>query len=310
MHRENHCLICDGTSLRPYAAVFSPFIAKRVWKRGPFPVTIMECERCQFAFAGSRFDPEEEHRLYESYRGTEYQAVRESCEPWYTPQFNVRLSKGTMAKRRAPLAGIFREHLPPGIKTILDFGGDRGDLFDGLVSGASTSVYDISGIEAADGVQAICTLDECGARRFDLIACSNVVEHVASPKDLLSDIRRIASPTTLVFVEVPSETPFGFRNYFKRSVQQIILLVRRPRLSISMLPFRFLRQVHEHVNFFSLRSLVRLMQVSGFEVLAKGIYPSEGFSFGPYTLAAGNLAWSLGRLPNSGAPEESNNDCG
>ena len=303
MHREDHCLICAGNSLRARNAVFSPFIAERIWNRRPFPVTIMECERCRFAFAGSRFDPEEERRLYAGYRGPEYQGVRERSEPWYTPKFNALLSSGTMKKRRAPLLDIFRKHLNPGIKTILDFGGDRGDLFQGLVPDASTYVYDISGIQPALGVQALHSLDECTAHEFDFIACSNVIEHVASPRSLISDIRRIASPKTLVFVEVPSESPFGFSSYVKRTVQQVILTARRPRLSVSLLPFRFLRQVHEHVNFFSLESLSKLMKVCGFDVLACGTYPSEGFSFGPYKIAAGKMVWSIARLrPAQGTP--------
>lgn len=299
MRRASKCLICSNHSPVPHAAVFAPFIAKRIWNRPPFPVKIMECEQCHFAFSDSRFDPEEEQRLYAGYRQAEYQAVRESCEPWYTPEFNTRLSIGTMEKRREPLAGIFQEHLPQGIKAILDFGGDRGDLFDGLIPGATTYVYDISGIEAAGGVNALHTPAECAAKHFDFIGCSNVLEHVASPRDLLSDIRRIASPTTLVFLEVPCETPFGLRSYTKRTAQEVLLLLKRPAVGASMLPFRFLRQVHEHVNFFSLESLVTLMQISGFEVLAKSLYPSEGFSFGPYKIAAGNLAWTIGRLQSN-----------
>jgi hypothetical protein len=247
-------------------------------------------------FAGTRFDQDEERRLYENYRGAAYQSIRQSCEPWYTAGFNTRLSTGMMEKRRRPLAEIFRLHLPSRIRSVLDFGGDRGDLFDGLIPGATTYVYDISGIQPVDGVTPIRNLEECSGHKFDLIGCSNVLEHVASPRGFLSDIRKIASNETLVFIEVPSETPFGMRNYLKRTAQQAILLIKRPAIAMSMFPLRFLRQVHEHVNFFSPHSLNRLLDVSGFEVLASGTYPSEGFSFGPYKLAAGRLAWSLGRI--------------
>lgn len=296
MLTASQCLVCDGNSLGSYAAVFSPFIAKRIWGREPFRIKIKKCRACKFCFSNTRFEPEEENRLYAGYRGPEYQAMRQSCEPWYTPVFNQRLSTGTMESRRAPIAAIFRQHLPSELKTVLDFGGDRGDLFAGLVRGASTHVYDISGIPAAEGVTAISSLDECAKLNFDLIGCSNVLEHVAYPRKLMADIKRIARPNTLIFVEVPSETPFGIRNYAKRSAQQLVLAAARSKVAASMLPLRFLRQVHEHVNFFSLDSLRKLMEVEGLHVRACGTYPSEGYSFGPYKIAAGKMAWTLSSL--------------
>jgi SAM-dependent methyltransferase len=287
------CLVCDGNSLRSHSAMFAPFIAKRIWGREPFPIKINKCRRCKFSFADTRFEQAEENRLYADYRGMEYQSMRQSCEPWYTPQFNARLSTGMMEKRRAPISNIFRDHLPCDVKSVLDFGGDRGDLFAGLVPGASTYVYDISGIAAAPGVTALSSLDHCAEKQFDLIGCSNVLEHVAYPRKLLTDIKRIARHRTLVYVEVPSETPFGLRNYAKRSAQELILLAKRRKIAFSLLPFGFLHQVHEHVNFFSLDPLKRLMEVEGFYVLAAGTYSSEGYSFGPYRIAAGQMAWTL-----------------
>jgi SAM-dependent methyltransferase len=296
MRTTNKCLICDGNSLRSHMAVFAPFIAKRIWGREPFPIRIKKCRRCNFYFADTRFEQGEENRLYADYRGPEYQSIRQSCEPWYTAKFNARLSTGTMEKRRAPIANILRQHLPSELKAVLDFGGDRGDLFAGLVPGASTYVYDISGNAAAPGVTALCSLDECAEKKFDLIGCSNVLEHVSYPRELLADIKRIARHRTLVFIEVSSETPFGLRNYAKRGAQELILVATRRRVAASLLPFGFLRQVHEHVNFFSLHSLKKLMQTEGFAVLAAGTYPSEGYSFGPYKIAAGQMAWTLSSL--------------
>lgn len=303
MRTASQCLICSHKHLRKRSGAIAPFIARRIWERASFRTNICQCPRCQFSFSESRFEPDEETRLYRDYRGPEYQALRESCEPWYTKEFNARLSTGTMEKRRAPLAEIFKQHISPDIKTILDFGGDRGDLFDGLIPGSITYVYDISGVQAAPGVRSLRTIQDCAALQFDLIGCSNVLEHVAAPRDLMADIRAISNPNTLVFVEVPRETPFGLLNYAKRSAQEAILMVRRPRLAFSMLPLRFLRQVHEHVNFFSLQALSELMEYSGFTVLARGLYQSEGFSFGPYKIAAGNMAWALARLSPS-APKE------
>lgn len=295
MQVAERCLICSADSLQRYRAMFAPFVGSRIWRRTSVAIRLMKCRQCDFMFSDSRFDPDEERRLYDGYRGHDYQALREKYEPWYTADFNAKLSTGTMEKRRAPLAKIFREHVPSEIKSVLDFGGDRGDLFDGLLPGAQTFVYDISGVEPAPGVKVLHTVDECTQVGFDLVGCSNVLEHVAYPRNLVSDLHRIASPSTLVFVEVPSENPMGMRTYAKRAVQEMWLLFRRPTTAASMLPFRFLRQVHEHVNFFSMRALETLMQTCGFTVLASGLYPGEGCSFGPYKIAAGNVVWCLAK---------------
>ncbi len=295
MQVAERCLICSADSLQRYRAMFAPFVGSRIWRRTSVAIRLMKCRQCDFMFSDSRFDPDEERRLYDGYRGHDYQALREKYEPWYTADFNAKLSTGTMEKRRAPLAKIFREHVPSEIKSVLDFGGDRGDLFDGLLPGAQTFVYDISGVEPAPGVKVLHTVDECTQVGFDLVGCSNVLEHVAYPRNLVSDLHRIASPSTLVFVEVPSENPMGMRTYAKRAVQEMWLLFRRPTTAASMLPFGFLRQVHEHINFFSMRALETLMQTCGFTVLASGLYPGEGCSFGPYKIAAGNVVWCLAK---------------
>ena len=296
MKRALECLVCGENSLRSHSAVFAPFIAKRIWDRDSFSIKINKCRRCKFSFADTRFDEAEEKRLYADYRGPEYQSMRQSCEPWYTPQFNARLSTGTIETRREQLATIFRDHLPCDIKAVLDFGGDRGDLFAGLVHGASNYVYDISGTQAAPGVTTISSLEDAASQKFDLIGCSNVLERVAYPRGLLADIKRVARYRTLVFIEVPSETPFGLQNYAKRSAQELILLAFRRKVAFSLLPFGFLRQVHDHVNFFSLHSLKKLVEAEGFRVLAAGTYPSEGYSFGPYRIAGGQMAWTLSSL--------------
>jgi hypothetical protein len=277
-------------------AFYSPFIAKRIWNRRPFPIELLTCKTCGFIFANPRFEPAEEKILYAGYRAAEYQNERHTCEPWYTEGFNRSLfSPEVLTKRRGPLAAIFREHVPQSVKTILDFGGDRGDLFEGLIPGSSTCVYDISGVEPVHGVRALRSMNECAAYGFDLIACSNVLEHVGSPRNIVDEMNKIAAPDTLFFIEVPSESPFGTAGFVKRFAQQLILLGARPGLAFSMLPFDFVRLVHEHVNFFSVESLVKLMQVAGLEVFAKGLYSSASFSFGPYKLAVGRMAWCLAR---------------
>ena len=44
-------------------------------------------------------------------------------------------------------------------------------------------VYDISDVEPLDGIGRCSNLRECQERKFDLIICSNVLEHVGFPRN-------------------------------------------------------------------------------------------------------------------------------
>lgn len=111
-------------------------------------------------------------------RGTvsmRYQRMRQSCEPWYTPAFNAKLSSPqSLAVRREKLAPILSAHVAGIDKPrILDFGGDQGQLIQDLIPNAAGYTYDISDVEPLKGIERFRDLSECRARTFDLIICSN-----------------------------------------------------------------------------------------------------------------------------------------
>ena len=45
------------------------------------------------------------------------------------------------------------------------------------------------------------------------------------------------------------------------------------------------------------------MEIESFHLLASGTYPSEGYSFGPYRIAAGQMVWTLSSMQQSAAQE-------
>src|SRR5690348_15843990 len=106
--------------------------------------------------------------------------MRFASEPWYAPQLHIdQASAASYETRRAKLAPILRQYIGQRkVKRILDYGGDRGDLVVGMVDGAETFVYDISGIPPATGE--ISTADPA-ACQADLIVNSNVLEHIGFP---------------------------------------------------------------------------------------------------------------------------------
>jgi hypothetical protein len=289
------CLICGAGLQTGIAGMVAPFLACRIWGKESFPVSLLACSDCEFQFFSPRMDPEEEKRLYAGYRNPEYQQARFACEPWYTEKFNRNLSSPeSFAVRKQCLAKTFREEIDLGsrkIGSILDFGGDRGDLIEDLLPGAERFVYDISGVEPVAGIRALRSLEDCQKRRFDLIVTSNVLEHVSSPCEFLRQIQKIAGPGTLIFNEVPWESPSSFATIAKRLVQESILILTRPKIGWSLLRPGMLQIMHEHVNYFSPLALDRLTRSMGWQVLASGVY-----SIGQSYVSSNKMAWSFARV--------------
>ena len=238
-------------------------------------------------FYNPRLDDADLRSLYGNYRSEEYQRMRFASEPWYTAKFNADLASPSHYEiRRAKLAPILRQYVDERkIKRILDYGGDRGDLVVGLFDGAERFVYDISGIPAAAGVTSIHDPASCKA---DLIINSNVLEHVGFPRLLVSEILQAAPKGGLVYLEVPCEFPFGLARIARRLAQIGVIAIRRPALAQFVARPASLYMMHEHINYYSERSLATLMSSCGGNVIASGSYPMST------SAGKADLAWCLG----------------
>jgi len=282
------CVICDGPIRFLRTALVAPFLAQRIWGKTRQSVQLVECPSCGFRFYNPRLDEEEADRLYAGYRSSEYQKMRQSFEPWYTATFNANLaSPSSFSKRRRNLAAILQQHLPPSAKIgrILDYGGDRGDLVQELIPGSTAFVYDISGVAPVEGVTATADPLNC---RADLIINSNVLEHISYPRRLVADIMRAAPAGGFVFIEAPSESPFGGDRLLRRFAQMGIVALARPRLAFSILRPASLYLMHEHINYLNEHILIRLMKSFGSKILAHGRYASAEQS------GKGVMVWVLG----------------
>ena len=291
MKQAGSCVVCGGAIFVRQQAIVAPFLARRIWDEAPKPCHLAQCRECGFLFFNPRLEPEEEQRLYGGYRQAEYQKTRQACEPWYTAKFNASISSPRfMEVRRAALAGILKANLAAknGLR-ILDFGGDRGQLIQGVVPGAAEFTYDISGVQPLEGVTACRSLDECKAREADLIVCSNVLEHVGFPQTIMSQITAVAAPHTMLFIEVPFESPFGARLMLRRAIQYAVLALLRPRVAWSAAQPGFLYPMHEHINYYAPQSLNALMEKAGWQVTASGMYVLE-------SALGGKALWCMGKL--------------
>ena len=283
----HHCVVCDGEIEHLQQALVAPFLAQRIWTRSPFCVALVRCRACGFMFYNPRLDVAEENRLYAGYRSPEYQKMRNASEAWYTVSFNADLAaSGYYEGRRRRLAAILSPHIRGRkIKHVLDYGGDRGDLVNGLINGAKAFVYDISSKFPVDGV--VATADPIGCKA-DLVINSNVLEHVGYPCHFLAQMQRAVPAGSLMFLEVPCEFPFGLSRLVRRVAQIGITALMRPGLFTSVARRSSLFMMHEHVNYFSEQSLAALMRSGSCQVIATGNYIIAGRS------GKGAMAWCLG----------------
>ena len=105
-------------------------------------------------------------------------------------------------------------------------------------------VYDISNKDVITGAR-IVAKNEAFSKKYRLIICSNVLEHVPYPSDLLFDIVNTMDGESILYVEVPLEN---------------VVLNNQGNLHLHK------KHWHEHINFYSEKSLQHLADNVGLEI--------------------------------------------
>ena len=253
-HTASSCVCCGGTALERSAAVLMPFLAHRIYNWEPACIdeswglkTIASghayslcnsllCKQCRLLFLDIRFSDAEMSRLYEDYRGVAYTRLRERYEPGYAER-NANFVAGINYMDEVE---AFLKPLLPTTLSILDWGGDTGvntPFKHG--NGNTVHIYDISGIESSGQFKNV-SLQSARLQSYDLVVCSNVLEHVPYPLQLLQQIQTVMHKDTVLYLEVPLE------NHVYASPNDEDLLTKK-------------RHWHEHINFFSAPSLHALL---------------------------------------------------
>jgi len=272
-HVASHCVCCDSVELQRSPAVLMPFIAHRIYQWEPVLIdeswglrTIsgghayslchsLLCLDCHLLFLDIRFSNAEISRLYKDYRGFEYTELRDRYEPGYKAR-TEGLTQGI--NYLDAVETFLAPHLPATI-ALLDWGGDTG-VNTPFKHGDANSIdlYDISGAETTGKIRKV-SRQTAAYNRYDLIVCSNVLEHVPYPRELLEDIQSMMQVSTVLYLEVPRE------NLVRDNPDPSTLLRKK-------------RHWHEHINFFSERALMALLRSAGLSVLSFKIHDilSEG----------------------------------
>lgn len=264
-HRvADQCVCCGGQNLRGVPAILMPFVAHRCFGWAPAMIDVswglntvqkgmaytvcksLQCGDCGLLFSDIRFAENELGRLYRGYRDAEYTTLRETYEPGYT-QRNDAL--GQQIDYGGILEQFLNPLLPERALAILDWGGDSGKNTPLRQRASRHDVYDISNIAVVKGARAVAR-EQAMADCYDLIVCSNVLEHVSYPSDLLQDIQQAMRPKSLLYIEVPYEEVM--RSHGQGALQRK-------------------RHWHEHVNFFSPESLQTLVTNTGMKTVSMNL---------------------------------------
>jgi len=299
IYLANECPCCTSTDLQKWPALVSPFIARYGCETEPGRCNLCECRGCSFRFFDSRLSEEEIQRLYSDYRKDGYFKARSSYEFWYTRKANdgIGNDEAEIDSRKQSLSKILGER-SRSIGSVLDYGGDRGQFIpDGV--GTDRFVYELSNAVPVKGVTRLTSVDN---RQFDFVILAHVLEHCSEPKQILRELKRLGHEETLFYFEVPFERPSlrwtGKGRWQERYVGALLraepvlrlvdLYSTVARLKLNFVPPLGLQKCSEHLNFFNERSLQKLLESAGFELIDSGIAPvssSSGLSRVLYGLA-------------------------
>jgi hypothetical protein len=264
------CCLSDDYSKSP--AVLMPFVAHRALGWRPVEIddswnlrTInnghaysvcnsVECKTCGIIFLDIRFSDDELNKLYHDYRGDDYTILREHYEPGYSAR-NDNLKAGI------PYLDTVEEFLLPHVTlpvNLLDWGGDTGKNSPFKTAAKTFHIYDISRAPPVVGASFV-DLHDIGKEDYDLIVCSNVLEHIPHPIDFVKEIVNCMTDKTILYLEVPFET-FMFLNQTHPDI------------------VKCKKHWHEHVNFFTLKSLEYLCENAGIDIVESKILPITNLS--------------------------------
>lgn len=245
-----------------------------------FPVD--RCESCGFIYARFLPDPEFLTTVYD--RVIVYEKCLEGSE-----------NRSSHARRLAYVATLIGLAPAAEPQRALDYGCGLGVSLRILQAASVEAVgYDPSpvrnervgsfGVLVEDEQQ----IEDHGP--FEMIVCDNVLEHLAEPAKTLDLLASVCSPEAVIYVSVPS--------YEARMVEkQLAALNARRAPDMTLNPW-------EHLNYFTLRHLDRMMQRAGFAPIEASQLPGAvdiGLRPEPRTMARlKNCLGSAARLTRYG----------
>ncbi len=278
---NNECLICKSKKIKKYNARFAQFIADRISDGKIHDCKLIHCKDCGFAYFDYRFSDDEILKLYKNYRDSTYQKLRQKSESWYSEDINKLLGNNKLIIETSNkyLSNLLQKYnfFNSEInikkeKAVLDFGGDEGQFIPKILNDFDKYVYDVSEKPVQNGIIALRTIEECKKRKYDLILCSCVLEHVINPDEIIKTIKTLLAKNGILHIELPYDSPF-YKNFFD-NIQYIF----NPHYKLKDILKHFLSTfgknyyiMHEHINYFTLLSIQILLTNNNFKIISSEI---------------------------------------
>jgi SAM-dependent methyltransferase len=252
MISTSHCVLCNTSSTEVFTTKMSGFVMERMTNSVVLDNLIIGgiwCRHCSFIHTEYRFSPEEEARYYHEYMQEkpsdpknirqygDYVFHRQRNEgPDWMPWIQVYQSDAYLSMRKDIMHKCFNQYGVglSSIATVLDYGGDRGQYIPDEIQ--TKYVLEVENRTPVTGVTAITSVSDI--EPVDMVMCCHTLEHVSYPMDLVRDMKRYLKPGGLIYIEVPDEVDN----------------LKNPE-------FKF----HEHINLFTADSLVKILNMQGFE---------------------------------------------
>jgi len=256
------CVCCGSDDLLKSPAILMPFVAARTF--GWYPIEINDgwglktiqkgmaysicnslcCKNCSHLFLDIRFSDQEMSNLYRDYRGKDYVLLREFFEPGYTAR-NTRLNQGVSFL--SEVEGFLKPYISMP-SSILDWGGDTGLNTPFREIAKQIDIYDISDKSVIEGVRRV-SLNEAVENKYELLICSQVLEHTPFPVDIINLMKQSMSSESCLYIELPCES------LVRNSSESENLAIKK-------------KHWHEHINFYTRKSIQALMNYCALDINA------------------------------------------
>ncbi len=210
------------------------------------------CDSCQYAFRTPFLSDEGLAKLYDGYRGAEYNARRLAVEPGYIAQIQMLSDRShSYWKERLAFYDAAISELRGLTGLVVDFGGGDGFFTRHAFPEASIEVVEEDYERKGGDLDALLA-------QTDLLFSAQVFEHIPQPTRTLSRLARPLRPGARAWIDVPLDFVGPPGEDFARLQAQQEAGVLGWTSSVVI--------YHEHVGNFSPRSLRVLLRRSGFEL--------------------------------------------
>ena len=274
MQIAKNCICCNSIKIISSPSVLMPFISHRIFNWKPTLITkkwklntiksgtsysicnSLLCIDCNLIFLDMRFDDEELGRLYHNYRDKNYSNLRNKYEPGYNLINKIQNLPINYLKK-------VENFLTPFLKfpiKVLDFGGDDGHNTPFKNSKNIIHVYDISNKVVKKGVKNVNKKNML--KKYDLIILSQVIEHVSYPKVIIDEVKNILDKNSIFYIELPLEKLLQ-KIWNGGGGGEFLKCLKKKK------------HWHEHINFYSKKSLVKLLGQCGLKIIKMKILTVE-----------------------------------